>query len=62
MATSDYGNEMQEDLTAIVGYDEKLNNAIVRHSLDLKDQAIFLNPNSINVIFHDMKKLLLLTQ
>ena len=56
MATSDYGNEMQEDLTAIVGYDEKLNNAIVRHSLDLKDQAIFLNPNSINVIFHDMKK------
>ena len=24
--------------------------------LDLKDQAIFPNPNPINVTFHDMKK------
>ena len=56
LATSDYGNEIQEDLNAIVGYDEKFNNAIVRHSLDLKDQAIFCNPNPINVTFHDMKK------
>ena len=56
MATSDYGNEIQEDLNAIVGYDEKFNNAIVRHSLDLKHQAIFCNPNPINVTFHDMKK------
>ena len=56
LATSDYGNKMQEDLNAIVGYDEKFNNAIVRHSLDLKDQAIFRNPNPINVTFHDMKK------
>ena len=55
MATSDYGNEIQEDLNAVVGYDEKFNNAIVRHSLDLKDQAIFCNPNLINVTFHDMK-------
>ena len=45
LATSDYGNEIQEDLNAIVGYDEKFNNAIVRHSLDLKDQIIFHNPN-----------------
>ena len=56
LATSDYGNEIQEDLNAIVGFDEKFNNAIVRHSLDLKDQAIFRNPNPINVTFHDMKK------
>ena len=56
LAISDYGNEIQEDLNAIVNYDEKLNNAIVRHSLDLKDQAIFCNPNPINVTFHDMKK------
>ena len=56
LATSDYGNEIQEDLNAIVGYDEKFNNAIVRHSLDLKDEAIFRNPNPINVPFHDMKK------
>ena len=56
LATSNYGNEIQEDLTALVGYDEKFNNAIVRHSLDLKDEAFFCNPNPINVTLHDMKK------
>ena len=56
LATSDHGNEIQEDLNTIVGYDEEFNNAIVRHSLDLKDKAIFRNPNPINVTFHDMKK------
>ena len=56
LATSDYGNEMQEDLNAIVGYDEKFDNAIVRHSLYLKDEAIFRNSNPINVTFYDMKK------
>ena len=56
LATSDYGNEIQEDLNTIVGYDEKFNNAIVRHSLDRKDEAIFRNPNPINVTFHDIKK------
>ena len=56
LATSDYGNEIQEDLNTIVGYDEKFNNAIVRHSLDRKDEAIFRNPNRINVTFHDIKK------
>ena len=53
LATSDYGNEIQEDLNAIWGYDD---NAIARHSLDLKDESIFRNPNQINVTFHDMKK------
>ena len=47
---------MQQDLNAIVGHDEKFNNAIVRHALDLKDEAIFRNPNPINVNFYDMKK------
>ena len=56
MATSDYGDEIQEDLNVIAGYDEKFNNATRRHSLDLKDQAIFRNPKPINVTFHDMKK------
>ena len=56
LATSDYGNEIQDDLNAIVGYDEKFHNAIVRHSLYLKDEAIFRNSNPINVTFHDMKK------
>ena len=55
-ATSDCGEEIQEDLNAINGYDEKLNNAIVRHALDLKNEAIFGNPNPLNVTFHDVKK------
>ena len=56
LVTSKYGDEIQEDLNAIVGYDEKFTNAIVRHSLDLKDEVIFRNPNPINVTFYDMKK------
>ena len=56
LATSNYGSEIQEDLNAIVGYDKKFNYAIVRHSLDRKDEAIFRNRNPINVTFHDIKK------
>ena len=56
LATSDYGDEIQEDLNAIVGYDEKFNNAIVRHALDLKNEAIFCNSNPLNVTFRDVKK------
>ena len=56
LATSKYGDEIQQDLNAVVGHDEKFNNAIVRHALDLKDEAIFRNTNPINVTFHDMKK------
>ena len=41
LATSEYGHKIQKDLNAIFGYDEKFNNAIVRHALDLKDSAIF---------------------
>ena len=41
LVTSEYENEIQEDYNAIVGYDEKFNNAIVRHALDLKDSEIF---------------------
>ena len=37
LATSDYGDEIREDLNAIVGYDQKINSAIVRHALDLKN-------------------------
>ena len=56
LATSKCGDKIQEDLNAIVGYDEIFTNAIVRHSLDLKNEAIFRNPNPINLTFHDMKK------
>ena len=56
LATSPYGEEIQQDLNAVVGHDEKFNHAIVRHALDLKDEAIFRNPNALNVTFYDMKK------
>ena len=56
LATSDYGNQIKKDLNPLVGFDEKFNKSLVRHSLDLKDQAIFCNPNPINVTFHDVKK------
>ena len=51
LAMSKYGNEIQEDLNEIVGYDEKFNNATVRHALDLKDSAIFQNLNPLNETF-----------
>ena len=57
LATSDYRQEVQDDLTAIVGYDEKFNNAIIRHALDLKNEAILCNPNPLNVTFWDVKKI-----
>ena len=53
LATGEYGNEIQEDRNAIVGFDKKFNNAIIRRALDIL--AIFCNPNPINVTFHDIK-------
>ena len=44
LATSSYGEEIQQNLNAVVGQDEKFNNGIVRHALDLKDESIFCNP------------------
>ena len=54
LVMSECENEIQEDLNEIVGCDEKFNNAIVRHALDLKHLAIF--PNPMNVTFRDVKK------
>ena len=56
LATNDFGDEIQNDLNAVVGHDKNFANAIVRHSLDLKDESTFCNPNPINVTFHYMKK------
>ena len=56
LVRSDYSDEIQEDINAIVGYDEKFDNAILRHALDLKNTAIFQNPNPLNVTFRDVKK------
>ena len=47
---------MPEDLNVIVGYNENFNNAIVRHALDLKNAAIFQNPNQFTLTFCDVKK------
>ena len=55
LATCDYGQELQEDLNAFVGYDEKFNNAIVRHALDTKNAGIIQNPNPLNLNFHEVK-------
>ena len=35
-SSPDYGHELRKDLNAIVGYDEKSNNEIVRNALDTK--------------------------
>ena len=47
---------MQEDLNAVVGYDEKFNNAIVRHTLNFKNAGISQNPNPLNLTFRNVKK------
>ena len=56
LATSDYGAKIEQNLAVVGGHDEKFNNSIVRHALDLKDESIFRNPNALHVTFHDMKK------
>ena len=44
---------MQEDLNAIVGYNEKFNNGIVRHALDLKNARI----SQFSLTYRNVKKL-----
>ena len=56
LAISDYGRELQGDLNAAVGYDEKFNNAIVRRALDRKNASVMRIPNPLNVTFRDVKK------
>ena len=56
LVTSGYGSEIQENLNAVVGHDEKFTNSFVRHALDLKYDAIFCNPSPLNVTFYDIKK------
>ena len=46
---------MQEDPNAIVGYNEKFNNAIVRHALDTKNAGIMQSPNPLNLTFGEVK-------
>lgn len=56
LVTSDFGREIQEDLKAIVGNNEKFYNAIVRHAFDTKNAGIMQIHNPINLTFRDVKK------
>ena len=54
LATSDFGQEIQEDVNNIVGHNENFNNAVIRPALDLKNEGIFQNPNPLTVTFCDI--------
>ena len=56
LATSEFGQELQQDINEITGGDEKFNNAVVRRVLDLKNAGLFQNPEPINLVFSDVKK------
>ena len=56
LATSEFGQELQQDINEITGGDEKFNNAVVRRVLDLKNAGLFQNPEPINLVFNDVKK------
>ena len=56
LATSDFGNELQENINQITGGDEKFNNAIVRRALDLKSEDLFRNPQPITLLFNNIEK------
>ena len=56
LATSDLGNELQEDINEITGGDEKFNNAVLRRALDLKNNDLFRNPQPITLLFNDAER------
>ena len=56
LATSDLGDELQTDINTITGGNERFNNAIVRHVLDLKSNDLFRNPQPISLLFNDVEK------
>ena len=56
LAISDFGQELQQDINEITGGDEKFNNAVIRHVLDLKSDSVFRNPQPISLLFNDVQK------
>ena len=56
LATSDLGNELQQDINEITGGDEKFNNAVLRRALDLKSTDLFRNPQLISLLFNNVEK------
>ena len=56
LATSDLGNELQQDINEMTGGDEKFNNAVLRRALDLKSNDLFRNPQPISLLFNNVEK------
>ena len=56
LATSDLGNELQQDKNEITGGDEKFNNAVLRRALNLKSNDLFRNPQPISLLFNNVEK------
>ena len=56
LATSELGQELQQDINEITGGNEKFNKAVVRRVLGLKNAGLFQNPEPINLVFNDVKK------
>ena len=56
LATSDFGQEIQEDINTVIGHNENFNSAVIRCALDLKNAGTFKNPNPLAVTFCDIKK------
>ena len=55
LATSDYGRNIQENISAVVA-DGKFNQAVVRRVLDKKTIQVFESPTPLSVTFHDANK------
>ena len=49
LATSNYGEELEEDLNAIVVHNQQFNHAILTHASDEKNAGIMHNPNPLNL-------------
>ena len=56
LATSDFGQILQQDINEITGGNEKFNNAVARRALDLKSEGVFRNPQPISLLFNDVQK------
>ena len=53
--SSDFCQELQQDINEITGGDEKFNNAVVRRALLLKSDGVFRNPQPISLLFNDVQ-------
>ena len=56
LATSDYGKNISENISAVVA-DGKFNQAVVRRALDQKSKGVFESPIPLSVTCKDAKKI-----